>query len=195
MTSRSPRLTLIPPTMGAALMRLFVALVPPAKVVASLPHVPDGVRPVPPDQVHLTLAFLGEQPDAEPVTASLDPVLAVGTAPVLRLASAGRFGTAVWLGVHGDLVRLTTLAASVQRAVGATGVALEDRPWRPHLTIGRSRDPRGRRTGRSAPPLLSLDAYAGPSAPWTEVRLVRSHLGRDGARHEALARWTLTPEN
>ena len=111
----------------------------------------------------------------------------VGNAPVLRLTDAGTFGTAVWLGLDGELDRLAELAGSVQDAVRAVGVDLESRPWRPHLTIGRTRV----RAGAGRDPATSLASYTGPSAAWTEVRLVRSHLGSTGARHETVVRWTL----
>lgn len=171
-------------------MRLFVALVPPAHVVASLPPLPRGLRAVPPYQVHLTLAFLGELGSSDPVATSLDRAVS-GAAPVLRLAGAGAFGRAVWLGVHGDRSRLAELAASVQDAVQAAGVELEPRRWRPHLTVGRTRTHSAAGAQGTRQLLAELDGYAGPSAAWTEVRLVRSHLGRDGARHETLVLWHL----
>jgi 2'-5' RNA ligase len=171
-------------------MRLFLALVPPAEVVADLPPLPGGVRPVTADQVHLTLAFLGEQPSATPIAAGLDHVMG-GTPLLLRLSGAGMFGNAVWLGLRGDLDRLSALAADVQDAVRATGIELEHRRWRPHLTVGRTRDRRDEHDPRSRMLLAGLDGYSGPSAPWDEVRLVRSHLGSGGARHEVVTSWRL----
>jgi 2'-5' RNA ligase len=167
-------------------MRLFVALVPPAEVVAALPPVPEGVRAVPREQVHLTLAFLGELPSAEPVGALL-PAALVGPAPRLQLAGAGRFGTAVWLGLRGDIDRLAELARRVQQVALDGGVALELRRWQPHLTVGRVRD-------RRPWAIDSLAGYTGPTAAWTEVRLVRSTLGPGGARHETLTSWHLPPD-
>ena len=160
-------------------MRLFVALVPPAAVVAALPDLPRGLRPVPPGQHHVTLAFLGEVPDPEPVAAALDAVVPGCPAPRLALAQAGAFGCAVWLGLTGERDRLDALARAVQDAVRSAGVPLDDRPYRPHLTVGRGALPVG------------LDAYAGPSATWSRVDLVRSTLGPAGARHDALRSWAL----
>lgn len=175
-------------------MRLFVALVPPPIVVAALPHVPGGVRPVPRDQVHLTLAFLGDHPAHEPLVECLDAVVR-GPAPVLQTIGAGAFGTAVWVGLGGDVERLAELATSVQAAVAEAGVDLEDRSWRPHLTVGRTRGravSRGHGRDLLEPTVLAaLGDHAGPRAPWTEVRLVRSQLGRTGAHHETVAHWTL----
>jgi 2'-5' RNA ligase len=163
-------------------MRLFVALVPPPEVIADLPPVQEGVRPVRPDQVHLTLAFLGELPSAQPIASGLDTALD-GPAPRLQLAGAGRFGTAVWLGLRGDLGRLAVLARLVQQVAIVAGVALERRPWQPHLTVGRVR-------GRPPTVIVPMH-YVGPMATWTEVRLVRSELGPGSARHETLRSWHL----
>jgi 2'-5' RNA ligase len=171
-------------------MRLFVALVPPAEVVVALPPLPLGIRPVTPDQVHLTLAFLGEQPAATPIAAGLDHVMG-GTPPMLWLSGAGAFGNAVWLGLRGDLDRLSALAADVQDAVRATGIELEHRRWRPHLTVGRTRDRRDDRDPRLPPLLAGLAGYSGPSAAWDEVRLIRSRLGSGGGLHEVLTSWRL----
>jgi 2'-5' RNA ligase len=161
-------------------MRLFVALVPPPDVVAALPAVPAGVRPTPTEQVHLTLAFLGEVATADLLVPALG-VVAGSPAPFLQLAGSGAFGSAVWLGVRGDQARLSRLARTAQDTVRGCGVALEHRTWQAHVTIGRGR-----------PTENHLAGYEGPAAPWYEVRLVRSHLGgRAGARHETLASWTL----
>jgi 2'-5' RNA ligase len=159
-------------------VRLFVALVPPAAVIDALPAVRSGARPTPSDQLHVTLAFLGEQEQAEPIALALDAVSDC-PAPLVRLAGAGRFGSAVWLGMQGDLVTLRGLARCAQDAVRSAGVVLEPRTWHPHLTIARG----GRVPG--------LERYEGPVAAWDEVRLVRSHLGRGAARHEPLAGWRL----
>lgn len=153
---------------------------PPAAVqhlAAAFPRPPAGV-----ERWHLTLAFLGEVVDVEPLCAPLADAAASCAALELRLAGSGEFGRsrAVWVGLDGDVAGLQALAAGVAAACRAAGVALEDRRYRPHLTIGR----------RPAADPAPLAAYAGP--PWTahEVELVRSHLGRP-VRHEVLDRFPL----
>ncbi|MDX6211629.1 MAG: 2,3-cyclic 3-phosphodiesterase [Frankiales bacterium] len=162
-------------------MRLFVALVPPPAVVDALPPASSGLRAMRADQVHLTLAFLGDVPTADLLLMGLDAVTGLA-APELRLAGSGSFGSAVWLGVQGDLTALRRLARTTQGIVRDSGVELDRRPWRPHLTIGRGGVP------------AAFEAYEGPTARWDEVRLVRSHLGGRGARHETLGAWTLLPQ-
>jgi len=133
--------------------RLFVAVTPPAEVVAVLAEAVARARPTAPELrwvdlggSHLTLAFLG----------SVDDGLRAGLAerlgrvarrhpPVdVRLAGAGRFDDRVlWAGVAGELA---PLAAGIRRAAEKAGVAdVDARPLRAHLTLAYARDPRRRR--------------------------------------------------
>ncbi len=164
-----------------------MGLRPPPPVLAHLraalprdaPPLAPTVRPARPGQEHVTLAFLGDVDDPDPVRSAVAAAAAL-PAPRLRLAGAGRFGgSAVWLRLDGDLGRLHALAGAVQQAVRDAGVALQAGPWRPHLTVGRSRAP--------VPPELS--AYEGPYGLWDDLALVRS----TGGRHTDLAAWRLAP--
>jgi len=157
-----------------AQLRLFVAVRPPAPACR---HLADALGRDPDPRWHLTLAFLGEQPD--PAAFDLGP--AVAGLPPFRLALSGatRLGAVVATGVRGDTRALEALARRVQRACRDAGAVLERRRWRPHLTVAR---------GGAVPPAL-LD-YEGP--PWTvsEVELVRSVLSRH-AEHTVLTAFAL----
>jgi 2'-5' RNA ligase len=116
---------------------------------------------------------------------------AVGAAPAmtLRLAGAGRFGSArrpqvFWVGLDGDVGPLIELAERLAGAARALDLPVEDRPFRPHLTLGRWRP------GAPTDGTLSdrLAGYRGPDWPVTEVRLVESHLGRSSP-YETVAAW------
>ncbi|MDX6336302.1 MAG: 2,3-cyclic 3-phosphodiesterase [Streptosporangiaceae bacterium] len=187
-------------------MRLFVAVAVPAQAADELDDAVAPVRPSWPglrwtgrDAWHLTLAFLGEV--NETVSARLGPRLERAAArhsclPV-SLGGAGAFPAAararvLWTGVQGEPRELAALAASVAAGARRAGAppAEEGRPFRPHLTLARCRDPLDVR------PLVDrLSGYAG--TPWTaeEIYLIRSHLpgGRphDRPRYEALGRWPL----
>lgn len=118
-------------------MRLFVAVVPDADVTAAvdalLPSVLSGTgwRAVAPGRRHVTLRFLA---DADPavVAASLRRDLSGASAPSLRTAGAGVFGTALWLGV-----RVADPAGweGLLRAVGS-----DPGEHVAHLTVARGRD-------------------------------------------------------
>ena len=119
-----------------------------------------------PEQWHVTLAFLGDVPTAEPLYDGLRRAAAAHEPFSLRLAGSGTFGRrATWVGVGGDVVHLHALAKHVQAACRAAGVPLEERRYRPHLTVGRV-DPR------------ALSSYDGPDWPVRQVELVHSVLGQ-----------------
>ena len=163
-------------------MRLFVSLRPSAPVVAHLAAALDGRRTSPPEQWHITLAFLGEVGNPEVLYDGLRAA-AAGTSPfTLHLSGAGAFTRArvVWVGVGGDVDGLRGLASEVQLACRDAGIALETRPFRPHLTIGR--------TGRLDAAVLK--DYGGPAWQVQEVELVHSVLGRT-ATHTVLERFAL----
>jgi 2'-5' RNA ligase len=181
--------------------RLFIALRPPPAVrsaLLSLSHgmsgdVP-GARWQDDDQLHLTLRFVGavERPVAEDVAAALARLVA--PAPSVALAGVGRFerrgGTeAVWAGVapHGPLAHL---ARKVDQACVRAGLPAERRAYLPHVTLARF----SRSAGLSPAIDRWLAAHAGlASEPFalTHLVLYESHLGTDGARYEAVARWPL----
>jgi 2'-5' RNA ligase len=187
--------------------RLFVALEPPepvrrrlallaAELRRSAGRAADDVRWVEPEKIHLTLQFLGAVPE-ERVAAVTEAVRAAAAAarPLsLEVRGAGGFPNArrprvVWAGLGGDVEPLAALALDLGRRLAPLGYAPEDRPFSPHLTLGRARDRRG------APGLAGALAHAAQAdgAPWraSELVLVESHLSPKGPRYEAIARCPL----
>ena len=162
-------------------MRLFVSLRLPSPARAHLAAALAGARLTDVGQWHVTLAFLGEVPAAEPLAPELAGAVAQHPPLALRVRGGGAFGRVWWGGLDGDVAGLRSLAADVADACRAAGVALEDRPYRPHVTVARR--------GSGPHP---LEGYEGPAWTASEVELVRSRLGAT-ARHEVLARFPLTP--
>lgn len=158
-------------------MRLFVAVQPPDAVldaVARLRRPERGdVRWTARPQWHVTLRFLGEVDDPAPVAAALDaaPLMACTAVagPAVRALGRG----VVMVPVDG----LDALAAAVAEATAGFGRPPEARAFQGHLTLARSR--RGR-VGDVVGEEVDL------RFPVEDVRLVRSHQGREGTRHEVL---------
>jgi 2'-5' RNA ligase len=107
----------------------------------------------------------------------------------LRLANGGRFGSrrrpqVAWTGLDGDVAPLTQLARRLSRVARSLRLDVEDRPFRPHLTLGRWR------AGQPADGDLmeQLADYRGPEWPVGEVRLWESHLG-PRPTYDVLAAW------
>jgi 2'-5' RNA ligase len=118
---------------------------------------------------------------------------AVAAAPAmrLRLAGAGRFGPVrrpqvFWAGLDGDVQPVVDLAHRLATAARRLDLPVEDRPFQPHLTVGRW--PPRRPADGTLPE--SLAGYRGPVWPVTEVRLLESHFGA-ASRYETVAAWPL----
>lgn len=175
-------------------MRLFVAAYPPREAVDDLsalvsrlalgqPAKPGrSLRLAPPEQWHLTLAFLGEVPDGALDRAAAALAASVGEPtdpPLLRLAGGGRFGrgrfTIVWAGLRGEVEALGRLADAVRRELRRARLPFDRKPFRPHLTLARPGDRLP--ADALAADLAALDRYAGPDWSVTEICLVRSQLG------------------
>lgn len=183
-------------------MRLFVAVRPPPAAVRDLEERVSGLRAAagdlrwtPPEQWHLTLAFLGEVSERQyaDLTPRLARAAARGTELPLSLRGAGTFprrsdrARVLWVGLAGELSTLARLAAAVSAGARRSAIPVEDRRFAPHLTLARARPPGGVDV---AGVVGGLSAYAGASWMVTELELVRSHLG-PSVRHETLARWPL----
>ena len=136
-------------------------------------------KPVPPQKIHLTLAFLGEVAGREQkargaATAIRSPVFEV------RFDRIGTFRRAqvAWAGAATPAERLLELQSALERSLRAAGFDLEDRPFRPHMTLVR-RISRTRAMGRIEP------------IAWTarQFSLVRSDTST--GRYERVEDWNL----
>lgn len=165
-----------------------------ANMVARLRRHGARVAWVPPENAHLTLAFLGGIP------ARRLPRVADATARACRtidpfdlsLAGTGCFPSGarpkvLWTGVVGDLEALERLQRRVGRELAAEGFELDSKPFRPHLTIGRVKEDRGPAIGGA---VRELAAAALSGAPFriVEAVVMRSDLSPAGARYTPLAR-------
>lgn len=176
--------------------RLFVAIEIPEVVKARLTEVPrhiSGARWLPPDQIHLTLRFIGEVSDA--LAADVTSVLGEVHAPTFELAlkGAGTFGPAasprvLWVGVrHSD--PLLDLQSCVERALCSLGLAPSRRSYRPHLTLARLKNVHANQLARF------IEAIKGQALPPWDVQrftLFCSTLSPKGATHAVVERYGLS---
>jgi RNA 2',3'-cyclic 3'-phosphodiesterase len=192
-------------------MRIFVALhleagtLEPVRALQARLSAADSrhqVRWVDPAGMHLTLQFLGETEErrADRVREGIATAIRGLRAPQLGLSGVGGFPNlrrprVLWVGLREEGQALAHLHAAVEAATEALGWERERRPFQPHLTLGRSKEPPGGRTAELAPELARALQDAGnlggavQSQP--RLALVRSHLGPGGARYEDLAAWEL----
>ena len=127
-----------------------------------------GVRGnyTPPENMHLTLAFIGEYPDAEPIT---DALSAVSFAPFeLSLDGMGCFDNLWWAGI-GESAPLTALVRRLRRALAENGIPFDRKHFSPHVTLIR------KASGKL--PAMQLQPA---SMTVNAVSLMRSDRGRNG---------------
>jgi 2'-5' RNA ligase len=154
-------------------LRLFLALRPPAAALDTLAAWQDehlvaaGVRIVPREHLHVTLAFLGHRPASE-LPAVLDALRAAVAAaagrPALTPVRYRETRSVGMLVLEDDGGRATGLASDLQGRLEALGVyRRERRTWLPHLTVARFRAPQGLRPpppNRGTYVLIPSDASA-----------------------------------
>jgi 2'-5' RNA ligase len=219
MSPRKPRPPKVRPPAPDAIdapWRLFLAILLTqdvqhlvAEEIATLAAEGWPVRWVQPETSHLTLHFLGEieRERAELVRLALPDVVAAHTPFDLRTAALGVFPNfrrprVLWMGLHGPVHRLQTLQQDIGRALQRLAFTVGDEPYHPHITLGRVRNNDGERVRlRDLPDAIkdrfvdrdSGAAVAPPSlaVPVRELVLMRSHLGKDGPRHEPVAIYPL----
>lgn len=181
--------------------RVFLAVFPPPPALEQIETLQrelepglDDVRWTRPEQWHVTLRFLGDQPEAAVARAR---VVLEQLAPTVRpftleLRGVGVFPGAhrprvLWLGCGDGVRRLEALARELERRLVAAGFEAEPRSFRPHLTLGRWRTGRD---GRNPDPPASVDGLEahGRVTGFTvdAVSLVESRLGRGGARYATI---------
>ena len=97
------------------------------------------------DGLHVTLRFIGPTLDRR-IPAALEAVRVAASeaAPFeVGLAGAGAFPDAIrpralWLGIGTGVDELSALTRAIDRELSARGWPVEERPFRPHLTLARS---------------------------------------------------------
>ena len=130
-------------------MRLFIAIglspeMKEALTRAQRAMYDRGVRGnfTPAENLHLTLAFIGEYPDAETV---MDALSGLTFTPFeLALDGVGRFGDLWWAGLR-DSAALTAVVRRVRRALAEGAIPFDRKRFSPHITLIRraSRDAAG----------------------------------------------------
>jgi 2'-5' RNA ligase len=154
-----------------------------------------GVRWTPEGQLHFTLKFLGEIAEDRVAAARSATTRAAAATPFrLALEGLGAFpprgpARVVWAGCGEGAEALSRLALAVESAFLAEGFPPEERPFAPHLTLARVKDPdAGRRLSRA---LLSIPAEPFGAVAVSSLVLFRSELTPRGAEYGELLRVAL----
>jgi 2'-5' RNA ligase len=184
----------------AAHMRLFIAIELPHDVRRHLQEMQELLRPVlkakwtRPEQLHLTLKFLGETEEAN-LPRVVEQLRNVTMAEPIRLATAG----VVCLPPHGP-IRIVAAAladeagncaklqGAIDRACHAAGFPLDGRRWTPHVTLARVKE----RVPGSARAQAGSACAKIPTATFEpgEFSLIESRLDRLGPSYATVATFT-----
>jgi len=184
-------------------IRSFVAVEIDEAIITRLSTVQQHLRGVGaqvswvrPEGMHLTLKFLGNVPEHRlpEITHALET--AVLSASPFRLSVIGVGGfpnlsrmRVVWAGIAQGAEALCALAAAVDQQLATVGFPREERPFSPHITLGRVKAPEG--VHRLAELLRTHEGESFGEMPVTHVRLMRSDLLPTGARYTMLRSFPL----
>lgn len=165
-------------------LRLFYAIFVPQELRPPLEEAQRKLRgyrnwkPTPPEQLHLTLMFLGEVPrERLGETVQVGAMVARRVAPfTLRLGGTGYFpadGTPrVWF-VKAEGAGLEALASGLREALPDLG---DPKPFKAHITLARRKGP----APRIGPVVFDLEFEVG------QISLVQSELSPEGSRYRVL---------
>ncbi|MHB8584628.1 MAG: RNA 2',3'-cyclic phosphodiesterase [Thermoplasmatota archaeon] len=175
--------------------RAFIAVSvgsPPAiaRVLGELARVEADLKVVPPENVHVTLAFLG-QTDERLVPKVRDAMASAarGVAPMdVTLRGLGTFPPhgsprVIWVAMEGASA-LSGMEAALRPPLGAVGFELDARPFQPHLTLARARSARGAADVRAFVEARSTEEFG--TVRIEDVRLYKSHLSPKGPTYDVV---------
>ena len=184
-------------------VRSFVAIDLPAGVRTELTSLEEKLKArrhpfvkwVDPESTHLTLKFLGNVAvDSIPqIVGAMSRVAEMHSPFNLQLADTGAFPNwqrpqVVWVGMGGELDRLSSLQKELESVLSPLGFPPESRPFSAHLTLGRLRDrvtPDDRR--RFAGFAQTVEFKTSLSFEVNAIRLMKSQLTSAGPIYSELA--------
>ena len=163
-------------------MRLFIAVQLNSYLRGALQDMQDAMREqgvqgnfTRTDNLHITLAFIGEYSDPSAV---LDAISGVDFEPFdIRLEGLGAFGDLWWAGVGTGSDELKALASKIRHRLSEAGIPFDRKRFSPHITILR----RARFTDDFAPDEEDCDAWRMPYLTVERISLMRSDRTKHGA--------------
>lgn len=175
---------------AAPRQRLFLALWPEEGVRRRLTEVRDRAaaahrgRPVERDNLHITLLFLGASDGRQRACAEEAAGRIAVPSFTLVLERTGYWSRprVFWVGSDHTPEPLTALIAALHRDLAECGFALDERPFRPHLTLL-----------RKVPPRQRFEPLLDEPIQWavTQFHLVESATRPQGAEYRIIGSWPL----
>ncbi|MCH7703165.1 MAG: RNA 2',3'-cyclic phosphodiesterase [Planctomycetes bacterium] len=187
-------------TGNTSALRLFVAIELNERIRAAMGAVRRRlaefdrmVRWTKPEQMHLTLKFLGpcEDDRMAEIHEACDRVAQASGPLELKLSDCGCFPPhgrvrVIWVGLDAGAGDVAACGESCESRFADLGFSREQRDFSPHLTLGRVRDDRSDGRLRAA---LADVAVRPEHKTATELLLMESELSPPGARYAVLGRF------
>ena len=156
-----------------------------------------NVRWVKPENIHLTLIFIGNVPADHLDLLGKTTGQACGKFGSFKISlkGVGIFGSKkypriIWTRLGGDLKRMAIFRDVLQKSLMPFGIKLEKRPFKPHLTLGRFR--KGTIHSALLDELLTkFEDLTSPTCNLDELVLFKSELKPTGPVYTRLDSWTL----
>ena len=149
-----------------------------------------------PDNVHLTIKFLGDIPVANIKKLSEAAARATQSLPPFRLTAeqCGVFPShgpprVLWIGITDSDGKLAQLHAQLEEECAIAGFPKEARPFHPHLTIARLRHSTNARSLGTAHRALDFEPA---EIDVSELSVIRSELGQAGSKYSVISRHLLS---
>ena len=181
-------------------MRTFIAIELPGEIKNSLSHLQEqlknagaDVKWVEPNNIHLTLKFLGEIDDKklEGITKIIFDIAKEKNKFQIHISSLGAFPKidfprVIWVGVDIGDKETKQVAEELEEKTAKIGIPKEDRPFSSHITIGRTRSSLNRE--RLVQDLKNKAELSGVRLEFyvTKITLFKSTLTPHGPIYEVL---------
>jgi 2'-5' RNA ligase len=181
-------------------MRAFLAVDPPEEIFNEIIKIQErlkktiggDIRWVRPEGIHLTLKFFGYvyQSDVANISLVVKNNVANMKALMLNVRNLGAFPSlnrprVLWLGLDGDTDALISLQVEIDTGFQEYGFKKEERPFRPHLTLARIKEPRG--LDGLAEAVKKNEDYNAGSFTISGLTLFKSELRPTGAIYTKLS--------
>ncbi len=188
-------------------LRLFAALQLPERYREAFTRLqvqlqraaPADLKWVPSELMHLTLLFLGSQPQASlgTIEDALDAAASTSASFLVGPGHLGSFGhpgrlQAIWVGLEAETPALQELHRAISGHLLSEGIPFDPKPLVPHVTLARSR--RGMERAASLHLHAALGALKPPTLPpfvAEEFALMESRLSQAGPEYRVARKFRL----
>ncbi|NQT55640.1 MAG: RNA 2',3'-cyclic phosphodiesterase [Desulfobacteraceae bacterium] len=185
-------------------IRSFLAFELPEEIKKIIFHVSEEAKKFPLDvrwvkasNIHLTMVFMGNilMEHLEGISEAVSKACKMYGPFNISLKEMGAFSNrrnprVLWVGLEGDIERMSYFRGTLQKSLKSFGVKEEKRQFNPHLTLGRFR--KGSRPSEHLDDLLSrYQDLTSPVSTLEELVLFKSDLNPKGAAYTKLNIWPL----